>query len=80
MRQNPDDLNALRLKGNVLDLGASDEEADFDHEQRAKMLEMALECYERILALAPHNALALIDLADFWKNQDRYDESLGYYD
>lgn len=75
-----DDLDALRLKGNILDLEISDENQFLTNEEKSGKLEAAKKCYERVLALSPHNVLALIDLADYWKHQGEFDQSLSYYD
>jgi tetratricopeptide (TPR) repeat protein len=74
-----DDLDGLRLKGNILDLEVSVENIEFpEHERKAK-LAMAQKCYERILELDPNNVLALIDLGDYWQNRTYFKQSLDYY-
>lgn len=75
----PNELDVLRLKGNILDLEVSAENIEFpEHERKAKFT-MAQKCYERILELDSNNVLALIDLGDYWQNRSSFKQSLDYY-
>lgn len=66
LRENPDDLDALMLKGNILDM-------DGNHEE-------ALNFYQQALNLDPENVPALIDFGDCIAWLGRYQEAIGYYD
>lgn len=80
LRVAADDVDALRLRGNVLELHALDR-----HERSNKRLMSSDEyvearrCYERILTLEPHNTMALMDLGDHYKNLSAFDRALEYY-
>lgn len=71
----PNDLDGLRLKGNIFELDVYAGNLD-DFE---KKLAIVKKCYEHILELTPNNTLALIDLGDYWQNQANFDKSLKYY-
>lgn len=74
------DIDALRLKGNILDLQTLDlmrdqsvistDAQNFDH---------ARICYEKILKLDPGNIVALIDMGDYWERRENYEIALEYY-
>ncbi len=66
LRENPNDLDALMLKGNVLDM-------DGNHEE-------ALRFYQQALSLDPDNVSALIDFGDCVAWLGRYQEAIGYFD
>lgn len=66
LRENPDDLDALMLKGNILDM-------DGNHEE-------ALKFYQQALNLDPDNVPALIDFGDCIAWLGRYQEAIGYYE
>lgn len=75
-----DDVDALRLRGNVLELQALDRH-EYSNKKllsRAEYVE-ARRCYERILALDPGNPMALMDLGDHYKNLSAFDRALEYY-
>jgi len=77
----PNDLDALRLKGNVIELEIFDEE----RESRQKFVQSgriqeAADCYEKILAIEPSNLLALVDLGTHWKNRGVFQRALSYYE
>ena len=74
----PDDLDGLRLKGNILELYVY--AGNLDDSEDMGQLAIARKCYEHILELNPNNTLALIDLGDYWQNQADFEKSLGYYD
>jgi tetratricopeptide (TPR) repeat protein len=76
----PDSLEALRLKGNVLEQKALDE-----NERSPRRLAIgrdylaALECYEQILRMDPRNTVALIDLGDHYKYVDAFHQAFKCY-
>lgn len=76
-----DDVEALRLKGNILEQKA----LDLNEYKRAKLTKshdylLARECYERVLRVDPRNTVALIDLGDHYKNLDAYDKAFSFYE
>jgi tetratricopeptide (TPR) repeat protein len=75
-----DDLDGLRLKGNILELEVYAENSEVSDDDRKAKLAIVQKCYERILELDSNNILALIDLGDYWQNQSHFDKSLDYYD
>lgn len=77
----PKDIDALRLKGNVIELEIMDREAN----QPTKFLYSvevgrARACYERILLLDPSHVGALVDLGAHWKNRGEMAKALEYFD
>lgn len=80
LAEHPGNLDTLRLKGNVLEQKALDE-----NERSPRSLAIsgdylaALACYERVLEMDPRNTLALIDLGDHYKNLDAFDQAFTYY-
>jgi tetratricopeptide (TPR) repeat protein len=74
-----DDPDALQLKGNILDLEASDEQLGLDANLRSLKLKRSRECYHRILELDPRNIAALKDLGDSWLSENA-ETALDYYE
>ncbi len=66
LNDNPNDIDALILKGNILDL---DEE-----------YEKSLKCYEKVVAIDKNNVRALIDMGDWYSKQGNVEEALTFYD
>lgn len=80
LQERGSDVEALRLRGNVLELKA----LDFNEYSSKKLMTSrdyldARRCYEQVLAQDPENTIALIDLGDHYKNLDAYDKALDYY-
>lgn len=75
----PNDLDGLRLKGNLLELEVYAERQEFADSEKQAQLTMAQQCYEHILKIDPNQVLALIDLGDYWQNQSFLAESLNHY-
>jgi tetratricopeptide (TPR) repeat protein len=77
----PEHMEALRLKGNVLELTVLDR-AQYRSEKllRSKDWLAARKSYESILSLDPENTLALIDLGDHYRNMGASTKSLEYYE
>ena len=77
----PNDIEILRLKGNILEQKTLDL---YEYSQqkltRSSEFLLARECYEQILRLDPQNSVALIDLGDHYKYLDAYDKAFSYYD
>ena len=79
LEENPTETEALRLKGNILELGALDG-AQYHSKKLLRLPDYvhAQECYEKILDIDAHNTLALIDLGDHYKNLGAYDKAVSY--
>ncbi len=80
LKHNPNDLEALRLRGNILELKVLDY-GQFRPQKlmRSKEYLEARSCYEQILKVDPNNTLALIDMGDHFFNVDAYDRAEAYY-
>ena len=80
LTERPTVTEALRLKGNILELRA----LDFAQYRTEKLLRSrdyidARTCYEKILELDPTNTLALADLGDHFKNLKALDKAVSYF-
>jgi tetratricopeptide (TPR) repeat protein len=73
-------VDALRLKGNVFEQKALDE-----NEAKSRSLAISedfltsLACYEQVLKADPRNTVALIGLGDHYKYLDAFDRAFTYY-
>jgi len=80
LRKHPGDLDALRLKGNILEQKALDE-----HERSPRSLALSLDyltafaCYEQVLGVDPRHTVALIDLGDHYRYVDAFDQAFTFY-
>jgi tetratricopeptide (TPR) repeat protein len=80
-REFPDDIEILRLNGNVLEQRALDEmEYSASKLTRSSDYMSARGCYEQILDLDSENTIALIDLGDHYKNLEAFDRAFTYYE
>lgn len=81
LRGAPHDLEAIRLKGNMLELKALDR-AQYHCKKLLRSEEYleARRCYERILKVDEGNTLALIDLGDHFANLGAHDKAGSYYE
>jgi tetratricopeptide (TPR) repeat protein len=79
LEENPDEIDALRLKGNILELRALDG-AQYHAKKLLRLPDyvQAQECYEKILDIDARNTLALIDLGDHYKNLGAYDKAISF--
>lgn len=80
LRENPSDLESLRMKGNLLELKA----LEIRETGRQKLTTSAdyltaRKCYEKILEVNPRDAGAHIDLGDHYRNLDANDKALDHY-
>jgi len=66
----PHDVDALRLKGNLLDLQAADQELPQSSQNRRLQVERARQCYMRVLEIDRHDGQAMKDLGDSWLEED----------
>jgi tetratricopeptide (TPR) repeat protein len=78
--ENPLDLVALRMKGNLLELKQMDR-LEYSNKKLVSSTDYltARECYKKILEVDPGNVKAYIDLGDHYGNLDANDKALEYY-
>lgn len=69
----PSNIDILRLKGNILDLKASEIAYASCDSAGDVFYDEALSCYGEILSLDPYNTVALIDIAGYWLRKKKYD-------
>lgn len=74
LRSHPDDVRALLLKGNTLELNAYSTLTECLSFENCQQLHAAKLCYERVLELEPRNTDAMTDLANLLKGARRYHE------
>lgn len=80
LEEYPGNLDALRLKGNVLEQKALDEnEASPRSLALSEDYLAALACYEKVLETDPRNTVALIDVGDHYKNLNAFDQAFTCY-
>lgn len=77
IRQSPNDIDALLLKGNTLELQLSSESEQSAH--YVDLLNTARACYEKVLSLDPDNSFALKDLADHYGSNGEVEKALSLY-
>lgn len=81
LTESPNDLEGLRLKGNVLEQKVLDlNEYSGKKLNRSSEYLAAQRCYEQILQLDPTNTVALIDLGDHFRNLEAFDKAFSYYE
>jgi tetratricopeptide (TPR) repeat protein len=80
LQKRPDDIDALRLKGNVLEQAAL-EKNEYSSKRLSSNLDYlaARECYKAILRQDPRHTNALIDLGDHYFHLDAEDLAVNYY-
>ena len=66
LTENPMDVDALILRGNILDLGEEYEESK--------------KCYDTVLRMNPNNTRGLIDMADWYSHKGDVNKASDYYD
>jgi tetratricopeptide (TPR) repeat protein len=81
LKATPEDIQALRLKGNVLEMRALDR-AQYSSQKLVRSRDYidARLCYEKILALDPDNTLALIDLGDHYRHLGAFGKATTFYE
>ncbi len=80
LHEDPDDVDALRLKGNILDLKSLDQKTENPASSSyEKYQEKARCCYAAILKISPNNTVAHIDLGDYWSRKEEYGKAVLYY-
>jgi Flp pilus assembly protein TadD len=81
LQEDPRNVDALRLKGNVIELAAySEDYRPGEQGGQAPRVEEAESCYREILRLDPANVLAMIDLGDHHCNLGNFDLADSMYD
>jgi tetratricopeptide (TPR) repeat protein len=79
--KDPRDVDALRLKGNVIELQIMEREAGQSTKYvYSRQFKEARACYDRILLLQPLHLGALVDLGTHWKNLGDPSKALAYFD
>ena len=73
------DLDALRLKGNILDLKGLDSSVGLKETEIESCFTEALKCYYAILFIDNQNANAMIDIGDYWERKNDCQEALRWY-
>lgn len=73
----PSNIDILRLKGNILDLKASEISCASCDSAGDVFYDEALSCYEEILSLNPDNTVAHIDRAGYWLRKKEYDLAIN---
>ena len=78
--ENPLDLVALRMKGNLLELKEMDR-LEYCNKKLVSSTDYltARECYKTILEVDSGNVKAYIDLGDHYRNLDANDKAVEYY-
>ncbi|WP_093196249.1 tetratricopeptide repeat protein [Variovorax sp. YR750] len=78
LRVRPDNVDALLLKGNALEVQAyAESNVDDMSFENCPLLSEAKACYEMILARAPGNAEALRDLANLHKDAGHLEKAMN---
>ncbi|MBT5470004.1 MAG: hypothetical protein HOK41_05330 [Nitrospina sp.] len=80
LKSDENDLDALRSKGNKLEMKALRMQNDISDEEVQVFFDEALKCYEKISKIDPDNILNLIDLGDHWSNKENFDIALPFYE
>jgi len=75
----PSNIEALRLRGNAIELSALGEMSPGPIEDRSRDLDLALESYEAILRIVPEDTLAMKDLADHYSRFRDKNHALKLY-
>ena len=76
----PYDLNALALKGNILDYQAEVAAELGLTELAVEASDEARYCYETMLEIDAENVRALIDLGDHQARRSRHEDAIGWFD
>ncbi|MGL5631012.1 MAG: hypothetical protein ACRDD3_01525 [Azovibrio sp.] len=81
LSQNPDHIETLHFKGNVLELKAFDNQLNKNiNLTDSPEMQEARACYEQSLILAPNHPGILTDLGTHWKNLDNEEKAADYFD
>ncbi len=80
--QNPRDVDALRLKGNILELQVLETEAEMQGKKHVTSVAFrkARACYEQILLIEPNHLGAMTDLGSHWHSLGEDSKALRYFD
>jgi tetratricopeptide (TPR) repeat protein len=81
LRLNPFNVEALRMKGNIIELKVFDSELNYDFEfVNSPEILKARTCYEQALLYEPSHTGILADLGTHWMNLGNSDKALYYFD
>ncbi len=79
LARHKNDLDALCLKGNILDLKGLDCSLELNKTEIEKCFTKALKCYNTILTIDSKNTNAMIDIGDYWERKCNHQEALKWY-
>lgn len=81
LRRSPHDVEALRFKGNIIELAVFADELDTgpDFVRSPEMLK-ARECYEQALTFEPTHTGVLADLGTHWKNLGNDGKAIEFFE
>lgn len=74
----PNDIDALSLKGNIIDLYVS-QTKNLSEEEKIDKLNESKGYYEKILRINSNFVRAIIDIGDYWEQFDNYQSALEWY-
>lgn len=81
LAKNPHEVEALRLKGNVIELRVFERELNSGEAfVRSPEVLKARACYEQALLLQPEHIGVLADLGTHWKNLGNNNKALEFFD
>jgi len=81
LKREPKNVEALRFKGNVIELKVFDCELNENNEfVRSPEILKARVCYEQALLLEPNNPGVLADLGTHWNNLGNTDKAMYFFD
>lgn len=81
LQREPNNVEALRFKGNVIELKVFDSELNENNKfVRSPEILKARACYEKVLLLEPNNPGVLADLGTHWNNLGNTDKAMYFFD
>lgn len=80
LKREPNNVEALRFKGNVIELKVFDSELNENNKfvRSSEMLKARI-CYEQALLLVPDNPGVLADLGTHWNNLGNADKAMYFF-
>ncbi len=78
----PSDIDALILKGNILELNACRIAANSTSGEYSEVQELkkqSKKCYEKVLEIDPDNPVVLKDMGDYWEDNNQNQKALEFY-
>jgi tetratricopeptide (TPR) repeat protein len=81
LKREPNNVEALRFKGNVIELKVFHSELNENNKfVRSPEILKARVCYEKALLLEPNNPGVLADLGTHWNNLGNTDKAICFFD